>query len=296
MTHRIDSRSLTLFLAVADTLSFRQAAERLHMSQPPLSRSIREFEERLGMRLFKRDTRGVSLTAAGQRLLPRARRIMTLLHEAEQALAAGHAPTLLRLGVTNAVETDWFRGLVARIDAACPGLAIATESGASPKLIRLLRAQQLDAAFIALPTEAEGLHVTQLERQPMVVAMNAAHRLARRRTVCLADLQRERLFWFERARQPAFFDHCQRIFARHGFAPNVVREPSDHVVLLAGIIEGSGLALLPKSFMSLKRAGLIYRPLKEGDELAVGVGLATPHDRSDLNALLMRCAQSAKTG
>ena len=68
MSSRLDSRSLALFLAVADTSSFRQAAETLHVSQPPLSRAIRELEERLGARLFDRGTQGVSLTEAGRKL------------------------------------------------------------------------------------------------------------------------------------------------------------------------------------------------------------------------------------
>ena len=82
MRPRLDSRALELFVAVAEALSFRQAAQVLHLSQPPLSRAIRALEERLGTRLFERDTRAVALTEAGQRLLPRARRILRLLKEA----------------------------------------------------------------------------------------------------------------------------------------------------------------------------------------------------------------------
>src|SRR5687767_15188384 len=104
MRSRLDSRSLALFLAVAESLGFRQAAETLHLSQPPLSRAIRTLEERLGTRLFERDTRSVTLTVAGRKLLPRARRIMRLIRDAEHALAIGVEPRRLRLGLTTAVE------------------------------------------------------------------------------------------------------------------------------------------------------------------------------------------------
>lgn len=293
MAGRLDSRSLTLFLAVAESLSFRQGAETLHLSQPPLSRAIRELEERLGVRLFDRDSRGVALTSAGQRLLPYARRILGLLDEAEQAMvsiAAAADARLLRLGLTNAVEPAWFAGLVARIGAERPALSISKVSDASPKLVRLLRARRLDAAFIALPTEAAGLLVHPLGQQPMVVALMSSHPLARRRRLSLQDLAGEPLFWFERARQPAFFDHCQQVFARHRFAPQTVREPTEHHVLLSELAAGRAIALLPQSFMGLKRTGVSYRPLEEGKELSVGIGLALAADSQDLLALLLRCS------
>jgi DNA-binding transcriptional LysR family regulator len=288
MSSRLDSRSLALFLAVADTLSFRQAAETLHLSQPPLSRAIRELEERLGTRLFDRNTKGVNLTDAGHRLLPYARRVGRLLRDAEAELATQGLPAALRLGLTSAAEPTWFRGLAHRVQVAHPGTSVSTLSDTSPRLIRQLRGGKLDAAFIALPTDTHGLDVIELDRLPMVVAMQSSHPLAKRKTVRLADLAREPVFWFERARQPAFYDHCQRVFVRHGFAPQKVKEPADHHVLLSDVADGRGIALLPKSFTSLKRTGVIYRSLVEGDELAVGVGLATRRERQAMRDMLIR--------
>ena len=288
MSTLLDSRSLALFLAVADALSFRQAAETLHLSQPPLSRAIRELEERLGTRLFERSTKGVSLTDAGQRLLPYARSIGKLLREAEAELAAQGLPATLRLGLTSAVEPTWFRWLAERVQAT--GTAVSTLSDTSPRLVRQLRAGKLDAAFVALPTDAHGLDVLELDRLPMVVAMQSSHQLAKRKTVRLSDLAREAVFWFERARQPAFYDHCQKVFSRHGFAPSKLREPTDHHVLLSDVASGRGVALLPKSFTGLRRAGVVYRSLVEGEELAVGIGLATRRDRQGMRDVLTAVA------
>lgn len=290
MSTRLDSRSLALFLAVADALSFRQAAEALHLSQPPLSRAIRDLEERLGTRLFDRDTQGVSLTQAGLKLLPYARNVGALLREAEAALKVRALPSTLRLGLTSAAEPTWFRGLAERIQARHPETVVSVVSDASPRLVRRLRASKLDAAFVALPTDVRGLDILDIERLPMVVALQSSHPLARRRSLRLDDLAPERVFWFERSRQPAFYDHCQSIFERHGFAPRKLREPTDHHVLLADVAGGRGIALLPKSFASLKRAGVVYRALREGDELAVGIGLATPKDRQETRALLAAMA------
>jgi DNA-binding transcriptional LysR family regulator len=290
----LDTRALAQFLAVAETLSFRQAAERLHLSQPPLSRAIRTLEVRLGVPLFVRDTRAVALTEAGQRLLPQARLILRLLNEAERSVASVDSPAQLRVGATNAIEPGWFAGLAERIAARRPACTVSIVSDTSPRLVRQLRARRLHAAFIALPTETAGLQVSTLDRQPLMVAMASSHRLARRRMVALSDLTEEPVYWFERARQPAFFDHCRAVFARHGFDPRTVREPADHHVLLAGVAEGTAMALLPRTFNALRRPGVCYRTLREGEELAVSIGLATSPGADALHGLLVECANTAQ--
>ncbi|NYT35813.1 LysR family transcriptional regulator [Allopusillimonas soli] len=292
MSNLLDSRALALFLAVADALSFRQAAETLHLSQPPLSRAIRELEERLGTRLFDRNTKGVTLTDAGQRLLPYARTIGKLLREAEAELASRGMPATLRLGLTSAAEPAWFRGLAQQVQSTLPGTAVSIASDTSPRLVRQLRAGKLDAAFVALPTDVHGLDILELDRLPMVVAMQSSHQLARRKVVSLADLASESVFWFERARQPAFYDYCQKVFSRHDFAPSKLREPADHHVLLSDVASGRGVALLPKSFTGLRRTGVIYRSLLEGSELSVGIGLVTHKDRQKMRDILTAAARA----
>ncbi len=295
MSSKLDSRSLSLFLAVADALSFRQAAEALHLSQPPLSRAIRDLESRLGMPLFDRHARGVSLTEAGRRLLPYARGVADLLRQAEAAFQGAAVPATLGLGMTSAAEPSWFRGLADRAQALQPGVRVEVVSDTSPRLVRQLRAGRLDAAFIALPTDVRELDVLEIDRLPMVVALPSAHPLARRRLLRLADLAQQPVFWFERARQPAFYDHCQQVFERHRFAPPKLREPADHHVLLAEVAAGRGMALLTSSFTGLRRAGVAYRRLAEGDALALGIGLVTPSGQTALRALLSRAGGVMRT-
>jgi DNA-binding transcriptional LysR family regulator len=290
MTDRLDSRALRQFVAVAETLSFRQAAETLHVSQPPLSRAIRQLESRLGTPLFERNTQSVSLTPAGQRLLPLARRILQLLSEAQEAVAAQHVPTRLRIGVTSAVESQWFQKVARAMEAE--GVHPAVKNDTSPRLVRLLSRGQLDAAFIALPTHAPGLEVDVLEKQPLIAVLPASHPLARRRAISLRDLSPDPLFWFPRSRQPAFFDHCRAVFDRHEYAPALLEEPADHHVLLAAVAGGRGVALLPSSFATIRREGVIYRPLREGSELYVGLGLATSSDRADVRRFVMRTVRA----
>lgn len=276
----LDTRALRLFTAVALCLNFRQAAQQLHMTQPPLSRAIRALEERLGVRLFDRDTHGVALTAAGAQLLPKARQILALLHEAEQSLAgaAGDTPARLRLGLTSSVEAGRFGAFTDALERtlAQSNRQLDTSFAPSPRLVAALRAGRLDAALIALPSNTFDLQVMALDTEPMIVALPAGHALARKRRVTLAHLQPLPVYWFERARQPAFFDHCHAVFASHGFAPAFLREAHDHHVLLSDVAAGRGVALLAQSFKALRLAGVCYRPLQEGAELAIGLGLATP--------------------
>ena len=294
MPRRLDSRSLALFLAVADAASIRQAAEQLNISQPPLSRAIRELEERLGCRLFERHASGIALTTAGRTLRPYALKADRLLKDAEREMSALAAPVHIRLGLTSAVEPAWFSGLADAAGAHYADQTFSVVSDSSPRLVRQLRAGRLDVACIALPTETQGLRVQEVDRLPMVVALATSHPLARRKRLSLADLAETPLFWFERARQPSFFDHCEKVFARHGVTSRRLREPSDHHVLLAKVDAGLGLALLPASFSAFRRAGVSYRALNEGDELAVGVGLVTPSDRPAIHETFLELIQRAR--
>ncbi|MGK5014075.1 LysR family transcriptional regulator [Janthinobacterium sp. HLS12-2] len=270
----LDTHALTLFCAVARCLNFRQAAEQLHMTQPPLSRAIRLLEDRLGTRLFERDTQGVALTPAGRTLLPQALHILDLLDIAQTSLRQDSAPARLRLGLTSSVEAGLFRPLLAALGKQLGTMRLELTAAPSPRLVAAVRKGQLDAALLALPSATFELAVQPLARQPMMLALPAGHRLAKKRKVSLDDIAAESIYWFERARQPAFFDHCQEIFRRHGFAPAFVREAVDHHVLLSDVAAGKGMALLADSFRALRLAGVAYRQLVEGEELAAGIGLA----------------------
>ena len=284
----LDTHALSLFCAVARCLNFRQAAEQLHMTQPPLSRAIRLLEERLGTRLFERDTQGVALTPAGRTLLPQALHILDLLATAQASLQADSAPARLRLGLTSSVEAGLFRPLLAALERQLPAMRLELTSAPSPRLVAAVRKGQVDAAVIALPSATFELAVQPLARQPMMLALPAGHRLARKRKLGLADIALEPLYWFERARQPAFFDHCQHVFRRHGFAPAFLREPLDHHVLLSDVAAGKGMALLADSFRALRMDGLAYRPLLEGEELAAGIGLAWREEHGHAALPLLR--------
>lgn len=284
----LDTHALTLFCAVARCLNFRQAAEQLHMTQPPLSRAIKTLEEKLGARLFERDTQGVALTQAGRTLLPQALHILDLLDMAQTSLQRDAAPARLRLGLTSSVAAGLFRPLLAALEQQLGNVRLEVTAAPSPRLVAGVRKGQLDAALLALPSATFELAVQPLARQPMMLALPAGHRLAKKRQLSLDDIAQESVYWFERARQPAFFDHCQQVFRRHSFAPTFLREAPDHHVLLGDVAAGKGMALLADSFRALRMAGVVYRPLLEGEELAAGIGLAWRQEQAHAALPLLR--------
>lgn len=277
MSTGLELWQLKYFVAVAEELSFRRAAERLAITQPPLSRQIRALEELTGQRLLERDRRHVALTPAGADLLASAR---DLIARADAVLAQARrgAPRLptLRLGITTVVDAAQFAWLEPALQAARPGLRLVQRRQISQACVADLRHGALDAALIGLPSEATGLAVEQLTDDPLVAALPAGHPLRARRRVSIVDLADDPFFWFERRLNPAYFDHFERVFDRLGFRPTRLPEPADHHVLLGLIAAGGGVALVPRSLTSLSRAGVIYKPLDDpAQEFQIGLAVAT---------------------
>ena len=285
MNAHIDLRQFRYFVAVAETLHFGRAAESLHISQPPLSRQIRQLEDQLGVDLFTRDNSGVRLTPAGTAFLPEARRTLAQAEKAVHASRRSVQPRHERLviGYTTVFDRSIFPDVSQPLRDRFPHANLVSKGKHSISLVRDIRNGDMDAAFIGLHTDAGDLKVVTVRNEPLVVGLPTGHRLASKRKLSLEDLRNERLFWFERRLNPGFHDHCQAIFDRIGFHPDMVPEPPDHHILLGMIAEGQGVALIAASLQSIKRRGVVFRPLADGAQLAMGIALAySEHNQSPL--------------
>ncbi|ENG2551986.1 TPA: LysR family transcriptional regulator [Citrobacter farmeri] len=271
--HSLDIRLLRYFAVVAEENNMSRAAQRLFMSQPPLSRHIRQLEERLGVTLFVRHTKGLTLTNEGLRVLEIVRPLLEQQDKTWAALSqlAPNGVQSLRLGLTTAFEQGVFAALETQLNTRVETLRLVRKG--SPDLVRQVRRGKLDAAVVALPLEAVGLAVTPIDwHEPLIAALPAIWPEAGRESLPLAALNLRPLFWFSRERNPAFFDATRECFQRVGYAPVCLEEPLEHDVLLARIAHGDGLSLLPASFAAIQRQGVVFRPLCDG-ELSIQAGL-----------------------
>lgn len=272
--YTLDIRLLRYFAVVAQENNISRAAQRLFISQPPLSRHIRHLETQLGVTLFLRHTKGLILTDEGRRVLDI---IQPLLDLQDRTLAAlgqlseySHQP--LRLGLTTAFEQGIFAAVESALSDYSSALHITRQS--SPALAQLVRKGKLDAALVALPLNTEGLSLHPLSyREPLIAALPASWPESERANLMLSMLNHRPLFWFKRERNPDFFDYTRRIFDRAGYTPGYVEEPAEHDVLLARIARGEGMILLPASFSAIQRQGVVFCQLHEGERMPLGLGV-----------------------
>jgi DNA-binding transcriptional LysR family regulator len=261
----MELRQLRQFVAVAEELHFGRAAARLHMTQPPLTMAIRQLEEALGAQLFARTRRSVALTAAGQALLPHARR---LLADAEQlapivrSAAAGQLGEL-RLGFVSTVGygplPTWLKGF----REAHPGVALSLKEATLDVQLDAFAAGEIDAGFVlhAPGGAPAGFQALPVMREPLVLALAGDHPLAGRARLALRDVLGEPLVIFPRAITPSLYDAVLSLYSSHQAAPQIAQEAIQMQTIVNLVSAGMGVAWVPESVTRLQRPGVVYRPL-----------------------------------
>ncbi|MGQ3054670.1 MAG: LysR family transcriptional regulator [Roseateles sp.] len=266
----IDIRQLRYFLVVAEELNFRRAAERLHLTQPPLSRQIAALEQALGVALLDRALPGTRLTAAGEQ----ARREFAQVVQAFDAALArvgtlAAAPRQsLRLGLPWWMDMSAFATLDREWRRATGLAPLEPVLEIGPELLAGLLQQTLDAALIAMPHDLQGLRHTQVARLRHVALVPAASPLARKRALRLADLQAGPVFLrFAKRANPALWTHYQRQYDALGFQPARERDAPGTSATIAQIAAGRGCTLMPQALARQRYPGVAYRRLL--DEVSV---------------------------
>jgi DNA-binding transcriptional LysR family regulator len=293
----MELRHLRYFVAVAEELHFRRAAERLHVAQPAVSEQIRKLEDELGVRLLDRTQRSVSLTDAGAALLAEAR---CILQQAEVArLAARNArdrtASRLRIGYVPASLPAAVPRALQRLTASMSPLETSLRPGSGLELLEAVRAEKLDAVVVSLPGPTSGLRVTELAAQRMVAALPIGHRSAVRSEIRLARMAPERIVVLPRDVSRPFYDAILAACRDADLAPTLVEMPDGNVEqALLAVASGAGMALLPEPVSERYAVpGVRFLPLG-GDQPAVATAVVTRRDCAHMpTAAFVRAAADA---
>lgn len=251
----MELRQVRHFLAVADELNFSRAAKRLNISQPPLTRSVRNLEAQLGVELFTRTTRSVQLTSAGRAFVTRAR---VVLFEAEAAVLeaqrlAGGCSDVISVGFMSAVMLAEFTPMLREFHRQQPSVTFRFLQMRSDEQLTALIDDRIDVGFVDLGihflsdrSEHEAIRADRFLHEELCVAVSNEHRLASRSSIEFQDLRGETLAIVERHLFPAHYDTVIAACRRAGYVPNIRHHGNQVPTVLAYAASGMGVCLAPR--------------------------------------------------
>jgi DNA-binding transcriptional LysR family regulator len=259
-------RLLQCFVAVAEELHFRRAAQRLHMTQPPLTQRIQAMERDLGVELFRRIGHSLQLTGAGRLLLKEARatlrqaeRLRDVVHQAERGEAGR-----LRLGVTSSVPfLPSFTRAITSFQRDYPGVAVDLALVNSSQALQALRQRTLDIGLIRslsapLPPEWQQ---TTIARDRLMLVIPSGHPLAESERVPLRAIADENFLLFPRDHATALYGQIMDIWTRAGVIPRVTQEAEKGPAILALVAAGIGNAMLPSTLGAMKIDSVAWKQI-----------------------------------
>ncbi|MGW4756497.1 LysR family transcriptional regulator [Streptomyces chartreusis] len=266
MAMDVHVRDLRYFVAVAEELHFTRAAERLYVSQPALSKQVRALERLLGAELFRRDPQGVTLTEAGEALLPHARRVLDAWSEGSAALEAARAAARSTLVV--GMSTSPGRGgllpaIRSRFTAAHPDTVLRLRQVSWEDPTAGLADGDADIAFVWLPLpDAERYGWTVVAEEPRLVALPETHRLASRPEIEFADLLDEPFLALPAGAGP-LRDYWLALEERAGRPPRIGAEIAGTEETYEALVAGLGVCLVATGNAPLiTLGGVVTRPVR----------------------------------
>jgi LysR family hydrogen peroxide-inducible transcriptional activator len=241
----MEMQQLRYVVAVARTGNFSRAAEQCHVAQPSLSQQIMKLEEELGERLFDRLKREVKLTAHGEAFLRRAVRILEEVDAAKRE--ASDAQRLLRgtltIGVLPTIAPYLLPDVLARFMEKFPGVEIVVQEDTTARLLKLAHGYEIDLALASRPIEDPRLEVRDLFAEELLLALPPGHPLTRRRSVDVADLQKERLIVMKEGH--CLGDQVLGFCERRDLKPNISFRSAQLETVQSLVNSGLGISLIP---------------------------------------------------
>lgn len=260
----LDLRQLKCFVTLADELSFAMAAARLNVVQPALTRTIKRCEERIGARLFDRDTRNVRLTTVGKALLVEARALLQHVERTEQVvhnIALGRIGQL-RIAYMDFVTQGFLASILKRFNALRPDVRIELFGWSTAQQRQSLLEGKIDIAFMLGPFAAPGIATRLLRAEDIVVVMPKGHPLARHKLIEPQQLREQRLIMGSQASWSIYLRTIFNEFDRAGVFPVIAQEAPTSSAIFSLVSAGMGITIFPEEASRSYRGQLIVRPFR----------------------------------
>jgi DNA-binding transcriptional LysR family regulator len=287
----MELRHLRYFVAVAEELSFRRAAEKLNLAQPPLSAQIKALETELGVRLLDRTTRSVALTQAGRVFLAEAKAVLAASSQAgRRAQEAAHGVVgMLRLGVIAPAANMRLSGILRHFRERFPSVQLSVFDLTTPDQLRRLRENDLDVALVRPPVAFPELDFEFVEEADQVLALPAGHPLARKRRLEWRDFDGQPMVMVQPNLQHGYYDAFLAACAKAGAKPRAAQYTNDIQTKMWLISAGFGIAPTTATLAEVKRPGLVFRTLPPGLPRVQTVLVWRRHDLSPVLAHFRDC-------
>jgi DNA-binding transcriptional LysR family regulator len=256
----MELRQIRSFLSIAETLHFGRTAELIHISQPALSLQIRALEEEVGVRLFERNRRKTTLTAAGFAFRDDAAAALSRLEQAirRARLAANGKLGLLRIGFISTAGSEIVPDIVRQFRELNPEVEFSLRNILTAEQVQMLETGSLDIGFLRLPIGGHSvLDVVTVHREPFVLVVPSSHKLAKRKAVRLRELAGQDFVMYERTYAPGFHDLILGMLRDARIAPNVSQTAAEIPTLISLVDSGMGITILPASAVKHSVASVV---------------------------------------
>ena len=292
----MELRQLHQFIVLAETLNFRAAAERLFMTQPPLSVSIRKLEEEIGVKLFTRSTHDVQLTKAGEAILDETRQALFHVTEVGRIarLTALGLSGQLRLGFVGSAKYSLLPQLLAPFRDQYPEVALQFFEESNSWILEALESNRIDIGIVRVPlTTGRKIKYQIVENDVFVVAIPATHALARKKNLTLRDIADEPFIQYTPSDVPGLHALTMLLFQDAGFMPRVAQEAVQVSTVLFLVENGLGVALVPSAAARNASKKIAFKRLQKSPG-HVSIGLAIAYNPNYETATAKRFSELAQ--
>ncbi len=256
----MELRQIRSFLSIAETLHFGRTAELIHLSQPALSLQIKALEEEVGVRLFERNRRKTTLTAAGLAFRDDAAAALSQLEQAMRSarLAANGKLGLLRIGFISTVGSEIVPNIVRQFRELNPEVEFSLRAIPTADQVQMLESGLLDIGFFRLPIGGHSaLNVVTVHRERFVLVVPASHKLAKRKRVRLSEVAGQDFVLYERTYAPGFHDLIFGMLRDARIVPNISQTAAELSMLISLVGAHMGVAILPLSAVKHSVASVV---------------------------------------